>query len=181
MAVNVGIRPYYPLTLTHERMLSVRHMHGAHTYIHLVITTHHFKLGGLSYAKMYSNNQTVVILTVAVCICTGDPNDQSEVPAVGSVSGGGRYDGLVGMFDPKGGQVPCVGVSIGIERIFSIMEAKARMAGAARVRTVETQVLVASGQKDILEERMKICTRLWDAGIKVNSFYRERYAYRICN
>lgn len=91
---------------------------------------------------------------------------------MGSVSGGGRYDGLVGMFDPKGGQVPCVGVSIGIERIFSIMEAKARMAGAARVRTVETQVLVASGQKDLLEDRMKICTQLWDAGIKVNSFYR---------
>lgn len=101
---------------------------------------------------------------------------------MGSVSGGGRYDGLVGMFDPKGGQVPCVGVSIGIERIFSIMEAKARMAGAARVRTVETQVLVASGQKDLLEDRMKICTQLWDAGIKVNGFYRiHNYAYRICN
>ena len=28
-----------------------------------------------------------------------------EGPAVGSVSGGGRYDGLVGMFDPKGRKV----------------------------------------------------------------------------
>ena len=92
---------------------------------------------------------------------------------MGSVAGGGRYDGLVGMFDPKGGQVPCVGVSIGIERIFSIMEARAKMEGAPRVRTVETQVLVASGQKDLLEDRMKICTQLWDAGIKVNSFHME--------
>ena len=88
---------------------------------------------------------------------------------MGSVAGGGRYDGLVGMFDPKGGQVPCVGVSIGIERIFSIMEARAKMEGAARVRTVETQVLVASGQKDLLEDRMKICTQLWDAGIKASN------------
>lgn len=46
---------------------------------------------------------------------------------VGSVAGGGRYDGLVGMFDPKGRKVPCVGVSIGIERIFSIMEQKAEV------------------------------------------------------
>lgn len=46
---------------------------------------------------------------------------------MGSVAGGGRYDGLVGMFDSKGKKVPCVGVSIGIERLFSIMEAKAQV------------------------------------------------------
>lgn len=52
-------------------------------------------------------------------------NAHKEEPvSVGSVAGGGRYDGLVGMFDPKGRKVPCVGVSIGIERIFSIMEQK---------------------------------------------------------
>lgn len=50
-------------------------------------------------------------------------NEHMEEPvSVGSVAGGGRYDGLVGMFDPKGRKVPCVGVSIGIERIFSILE-----------------------------------------------------------
>lgn len=87
---------------------------------------------------------------------------------MGSVAGGGRYDELVSMFDKTGGNVPCVGVSIGIERIFSIMEARAKVAGAARVRTVETQTLVASGQKNLLEDRMKICAQLWDAGIKVN-------------
>ncbi len=91
----------------------------------------------------------------------------SEVPAVGSVAGGGRYDELVSMFDPKGGSVPCVGVSIGIERVFSILEARAKALGAGQVRTVETQVLVASGQKGLLEDRMGICAQLWDAGIKV--------------
>lgn len=50
-------------------------------------------------------------------------NQHVEEPvSVGSVAGGGRYDGLVGMFDPKGRKVPCVGVSIGVERIFSILE-----------------------------------------------------------
>lgn len=55
----------------------------------------------------------------------GAPAEESV--SVGSVAGGGRYDGLVGMFDPKGRKVPCVGVSIGIERIFSIMEQKAEV------------------------------------------------------
>ena len=101
-------------------------------------------------------------------IDSGDPKDKStEVPAVGSVAAGGRYDELVGMFDLRGKQVPCVGLSIGIERIFSIMEARAKVIGAAAVRTIETQVMVASGQKNLLEDRMRICTMLWDAGIKV--------------
>ena len=44
------------------------------------------------------------------------------------------------MFDPKGRQVPCVGVSIGIERVFSILESRAKAAGGQSVRTVDTQV-----------------------------------------
>jgi histidyl-tRNA synthetase len=39
----------------------------------------------------------------------------------GSISGGGRYDGLIGMFSGKQ-SVPAVGVSLGIERIFMLME-----------------------------------------------------------
>merc|ERR1712130_300977 len=64
---------------------------------------------------------TGVIYEAVLC---GDAKDEAgEEISVGSVAGGGRYDGLVGMFDPKGRSVPCVGVSIGIERLFSIMEA----------------------------------------------------------
>lgn len=59
------------------------------------------------------------------------PADQEEEleeeTGVGSVAGGGRYDNLVGMFDAKGKNVPCCGVSIGIERIFSIMEMKMKV------------------------------------------------------
>jgi len=45
-----------------------------------------------------------------------------EGAQVGSISGGGRYDNLVGMFGTK--QIPAVGGSIGVERIFSILEEK---------------------------------------------------------
>ncbi|XP_034267534.1 histidine--tRNA ligase, cytoplasmic-like isoform X3 [Pantherophis guttatus] len=101
------------------------------------------------------------------------PNDHVEESlGVGSVAGGGRYDGLVGMFDPKGRKVPCVGVSIGIERVFSIMEQKME-ASEEKIRTTETQVLVASAQKKLLEERLKLVSQLWDSGIKAEILYKK--------
>ncbi|XP_066572867.1 histidine--tRNA ligase isoform X2 [Amia ocellicauda] len=99
-------------------------------------------------------------------------NAAEEPASVGSVAGGGRYDGLVGMFDPKGRRVPCVGVSIGIERVFSIMEQKAE-ASADKIRTTETEVMVASAQKNLLEERLKLTAELWDAGIKAEVMYKK--------
>uniref|UniRef100_A0A8B9PUC3 histidine--tRNA ligase n=1 Tax=Apteryx owenii TaxID=8824 RepID=A0A8B9PUC3_APTOW len=95
-----------------------------------------------------------------------------ESVSVGSVAGGGRYDGLVGMFDPKGRKVPCVGVSIGIERIFSIMEQRVKASGE-KVRTTETQVLVATPQKHLLGARLKLISELWDAGIKAEMLYKK--------
>jgi histidyl-tRNA synthetase len=70
--------------------------------------------------------------------------DRSSDPSlgVGSVAAGGRYDQLVGMFSGKT-QIPCVGISFGVDRIFSIT--KARMAAdknAEQVRNNETEVYV---------------------------------------
>jgi len=87
-----------------------------------------------------------------------------EQVGVGSVAGGGRYDGLVGMFAAKGKKVPCVGVSIGIERLFSIMECKME-ASEGNIRMTKTQVLVASGQKNMLEHRLQILNELWNGDI----------------
>uniref|UniRef100_A0A9L0TG47 Histidine--tRNA ligase, cytoplasmic n=1 Tax=Equus caballus TaxID=9796 RepID=A0A9L0TG47_HORSE len=101
------------------------------------------------------------------------PAQAGEEPlGVGSVAAGGRYDGLVGMFDPKGRKVPCVGLSIGVERIFSIVEQRLE-ALEEKVRTTETQVLVASAQKKLLEERLKLVSELWDAGIKAELLYKK--------
>uniref|UniRef100_A0A2M4AGL9 histidine--tRNA ligase n=1 Tax=Anopheles triannulatus TaxID=58253 RepID=A0A2M4AGL9_9DIPT len=88
--------------------------------------------------------------------------------AVGSVAGGGRYDNLVGMFNPKRKQVPCVGVSIGVERIFSILEAKS----AGRSRTNETEIYVASAHKGLHLKRLEILNKLWSAGLKAEHSYK---------
>ena len=86
---------------------------------------------------------------------------------VGSIAAGGRYDGLVGMFSGK--DVPAIGMSVGIERIFSILEARMRAKAEAEgkaLRSTETQVLVASIGSGLQTRRMEVCSRLWSAGIK---------------
>lgn len=50
---------------------------------------------------------------------------------------GGRYDNLVGMFSPSGIQTPCVGVSIGIERVFTIIERKAEELKIAQLSSIQ--------------------------------------------
>lgn len=99
-------------------------------------------------------------------------NDTDGITVFGSIAAGGRYDDLVGMFDAKGRKVPCVGISIGIERILSITEKKAKES-FKNIRTTETQVLVASAQPHYLEERMKIITALWNAGIKAEMLHKK--------
>ncbi|KAJ8679317.1 hypothetical protein QAD02_015104 [Eretmocerus hayati] len=91
---------------------------------------------------------------------------------VGSVAGGGRYDNLVGMFDTKNKNVPCVGMSLGIERIFSVLESSVARRGK-KTRTTEVEVFVAAAQKNLHEERMRIITELWDSGIKAEHSYKK--------
>lgn len=81
----------------------------------------------------------------------------TDTDRVGSISGGGRYDGLIGMFSGK--VVPSVGGSIGIERIFNILEEK--MIAKGNVRATETQVLVSQMGKDLTAKRMETLSLLW--------------------
>lgn len=108
-------------------------------------------------------------------VLLGEPvsakNVDAESGTVGSVAGGGRYDGLVGMFDPRGKQVPCVGVSIGVERIFAVLEAK-QAAEKTKARTTEVEVYVASAHKGLHEKRLEILAQLWNGDIKAEHSYK---------
>lgn len=73
---------------------------------------------------------------------------------------------------PTGKKVPCVGVSIGIERLFSILEQHNEVA-ATKARTRDTEVYVVSAHKGLFEDRMKLVAELWDAGIKVGGLCRQ--------
>lgn len=92
---------------------------------------------------------------------------------VGSIAAGGRYDGLVGQFSPSGTPVPCVGVSIGIERVFTIMEARAKAANAGRLAKPVVSVLVASQGEGLVAARLRLCAALWAAGLSAETVYAE--------
>jgi len=91
----------------------------------------------------------------------------TDTDRVGSISGGGRYDGLIGMFSGK--NIPSVGGSVGIERIFNILEEKALKEG--EVRATETQIVVTSLGKNLTAKRLEACAILWKAGIKAETLY----------
>eukprot|EP01083_Nonionella_stella_P021787 60328_1 len=88
----------------------------------------------------------------------------------GSITGGGRYDGLIGTFSSQ--PIPAVGMSIGIERILAILEVKAKKK-AGEGRQNHTQVVVGSNGAGLLSERMELCAELWKAGIAAEFVYKQ--------
>lgn len=87
---------------------------------------------------------------------------------VGSIGGGGRYDTLVGMFSGKA--IPAVGLSVGIERIFNLLEERERAKNPV-IRATQTQVLVASIGPGLAQQRMALAAQLWAAGLKAEYLF----------
>jgi histidyl-tRNA synthetase len=86
---------------------------------------------------------------------------QVEEPKVGSVAGGGRYDGLVGTF--LGRDVPATGISLGIERILEVIQEFDLLPTPGSVADV-MMVYV----KDTLADASVIARELRDEGIRVD-------------
>lgn len=110
-------------------------------------------------------------------------DDASEYVGVGSIAAGGRYDKLVGMFlgtnakGKKAPSIPCVGVSFGVERLFSLI--KQRQELVEKIRPTSTQVYIMAfgggeGWDGFLAERMKVAGMLWDAGIESEYLYKKK-------
>ena len=98
--------------------------------------------------------------------------DESTV-GVGSIAAGGRYDGLVGMFTAaaagegkKAQNLPCVGVSIGLDRVFAIVWPQWVSKG---MRSKETMAYVMAAGDGLLTERVELVRELSEAGIKVRA------------
>ncbi|GMH17356.1 hypothetical protein Nepgr_019197 [Nepenthes gracilis] len=89
---------------------------------------------------------------------------------VGSIAAGGRYDNLIGMFGTK--QVPAVGVSLGIERVFAIIEQIQKDQNQV-IRASETQVLVSIIGDD-LSQATELVSELWHAKLKAEYMVNKR-------
>jgi histidyl-tRNA synthetase len=90
---------------------------------------------------------------------------------VGSIAAGGRYDNLVGMFSVSNTQTPCVGVGIGIERVFTIIEQRAKEKNL--MGQSDIQVYIASIGGNTLAHRMRIARELWNANVPAEYSHKE--------
>jgi histidyl-tRNA synthetase len=89
-----------------------------------------------------------------------------EEPKIGSITGGGRYDDLIGVFSGK--SLPATGTTIGIERIIVVMDELNMYPPDVR-RTV-SQVLVTVFDSGTLDASLTAAQELRTAGFKVELY-----------
>jgi histidyl-tRNA synthetase len=89
--------------------------------------------------------------------------------SVGSLASGGRYDELIGLF--LGRDLPCVGISFGIDRMFAAMELLGLFAEEA---TTATQVLVTLFDQETMPAAFALATELRAAGLRTEIYAEPR-------
>jgi histidyl-tRNA synthetase len=91
-------------------------------------------------------------------------------PNLGSVTGGGRYDDLVGMF--RGESLPTTGTSLGIERIIDLMDILGLY--PPEIGGTVVQVLVTVFNPETQKESEKLAAELRRAGIRTELYMLDR-------
>jgi histidyl-tRNA synthetase len=97
---------------------------------------------------------------------TGAIMEISVPDLAGSLGGGGRYDGLIGMF--LGEDIPACGFSLGLERILVVMGERKMF--PASVKQASADVLVAPFDSGIVPEALKLAGELRAAGVRVEVY-----------
>lgn len=80
-----------------------------------------------------------------------------------SLGGGGRYDGLIGMFGKE--QIPACGFSLGLERILVVMEERGMF--PPELQTNSADVLVTVWDEESVGESLKLANELRSNGLRV--------------
>jgi len=87
-----------------------------------------------------------------------------DLPTIGSVCSGGRYDNLAAMFTNQ--ELPGIGASLGLDRLLAAME---ELKMIEPVRT-PAAVLIAYFDKDRLNDYLQLASKIRSAGIGVELF-----------
>jgi histidyl-tRNA synthetase len=87
-----------------------------------------------------------------------------ELPGIGSVCSGGRYDNLAGLYTKQ--DLPGIGASLGLDRLLAAME---ELGMIAKVRT-PAEVLIAYFDRGRLNDYVQLAAQLRAAGIGVEVY-----------
>ncbi len=88
------------------------------------------------------------------------------VEGIGSLGGGGRYDGLIGMFSTE--QIPACGFSLGLERILVVMTERGMF--PAEVETGGPDVLVTIFDEASAADSLALAGELRQGGLRVEVY-----------
>jgi len=88
------------------------------------------------------------------------------VEGIGSLGGGGRYDGLIGMF--SGEQIPACGFSLGLERILVVMAERGMF--PASVQAGGPDVMVTIFDRESIEDCLRLAAELRAVGLRVELY-----------
>ncbi len=91
-------------------------------------------------------------------------------PNLGSVTGGGRYDDLIGLF--RKDSYPTVGTSLGIERIIDLLDELSLY--PAHIGGTVVQVLVAVFNDDTRRESTRLTAELRAGGVKTELYMQDK-------
>jgi histidyl-tRNA synthetase len=85
----------------------------------------------------------------------------------GSLGGGGRYDGLIGMFGKE--QIPACGFSLGLERILVVMDERG-MFPPEIADSTPADVMVTVWSEETIAESLKLAYELREEGLRVTVY-----------
>jgi histidyl-tRNA synthetase len=88
----------------------------------------------------------------------------TDLPTIGSICSGGRYDNLAGLFTKQ--ELPGIGASLGLDRLLAALE---ELGMIEKVRT-PAPVLVAFFDKDRLDDYLRLAATIRAAGIGVEVY-----------
>ena len=100
----------------------------------------------------------------------------TDHPHMGSLTGGGRYDKLIGLFTGK--EMPSVGTTLGLDRIFTAMQ----QLDMLETITTSTKVLVAVFSEEEMKHSLQLAAKFRAANIETEIYpeagkLKKQFAY----
>jgi len=95
-----------------------------------------------------------------------------EIPSIGSVFSGGRYDGLVSNFSDM--KIPATGASVGVDRLFAALESL----GKISKQKTKTKVLITFFDKELQSDYLKLSKTLRGTGISTEIYIGDEKAFK---
>jgi len=120
----------------------------------------------ISFTEKTSANKYIKIdasLARGLSYYTGAIFEINVPDLAGSLGGGGRYDGLIGMFGKE--QIPACGFSLGLERILVVMEERGMF--PKELETNSADVLITIWNEESIGESLKLAGELRQRELRV--------------